>query len=132
MNEKTTSKVILRGRKFEKKLRTNWELILIPKFYFFLYWLSLCLNAHYRVQRVQSHLPDGSVGKEYACSAGDTENAGSIAGSGRAPGGGHANPLQYSYLENPTDRGVWQATVHGVEKRQTQLKLLSTHAVFKA
>ena len=72
------------------------------------------------------------MGKEFACNAGDAEDAGSITGSERAPGGGHANPLQYSYLENPTDRGVWQATVHGVAKSQTHLKLLSTHAVFKA
>ena len=50
----------------------------------------------------------------------------SIPGSGRSPGGGHSNPLQYSCLENPTDRGVWQATVHSVTKSWTQLKPLST------
>ena len=55
--------------------------------------------------------PDGLVGKESTGSAGD---AGSIPGSGRSPGGGHGNPLQYSCLENPTDRGDWWATVHGV------------------
>ena len=38
---------------------------------------------------------------------------------GRSPGGGHSNPLQYSWLENPMDRGPWQATVHGVAKSQT-------------
>ena len=43
---------------------------------------------------------------------------------GRSPGGGHGNPLQYSCLENPTDRGAWQATVHGVTQSQTRL---STH-----
>ena len=43
-------------------------------------------------------------------------------GSGRSPGGGDGNPLQYSCLENPMDRGAWQATVHGVEKSQKQLK----------
>ena len=41
-------------------------------------------------------------------------DAGSIPGSGRSPGGGHGNPLQYSCLENPTESGAWQATVHGV------------------
>ena len=46
----------------------------------------------------------------------------SIPGSGRSPGGGHGNPLQYSYLENPMDKGSWQATVHRVTKSQTQLK----------
>ena len=42
--------------------------------------------------------------------------AGLIPGSGRVPGGGNGNPLQYSCLENPVDRGAWQATVHGVAK----------------
>ena len=44
------------------------------------------------------------------------------------PGGGHGHPLQYSCLENPMDRGAWQATVHGVAKSWTRLKQLSTHA----
>ena len=56
----------------------------------------------------------------------DTDT-GSIPGSGRSPGGGHGNPLQYSCLENPMDRGAWWATVHNVLKSQTLLKLLSTH-----
>ena len=46
-----------------------------------------------------------------------------------APGGGHVNPLQYSCLENPMDRGAWRATVHGVSKSQTRLKRLSTQDV---
>ena len=52
-----------------------------------------------------------SVGKESACNAGD---AVSIPGSGRSPGEGSGNPLQYSCLENPMDKGAWQASVHGV------------------
>ena len=48
---------------------------------------------------------------------------GSIPGLGRSPGGEHHNPLQYSCLENPMDRGAWWATVHRVEKCQTQLSL---------
>ena len=52
---------------------------------------------------------------------------GAISGSGRAPGGGHGNPLQYSCLENPMDRGAWQAIVHRVAKSRTQLKRLGTH-----
>ena len=44
-----------------------------------------------------------------------------MSGSGRCPGGGNGNPLQYSCLKNPKDRGAWQATVHGVPKGQTQL-----------
>ena len=48
--------------------------------------------------------------------------------SRRSPREGHGHPLQYSYLESPTERGAWWATVHGVAKSQTQLKQLSTHA----
>ena len=58
------------------------------------------------------------IGKESACNAGD---AGSIAGLGRSPGGGHGNRLQYSCLQNPMGRGAWQATVHGVTKSWTPL-----------
>ena len=57
--------------------------------------------------------------------AGDIRDTGSVSGSGRFPGGGHGNPLQYSCLENPMDRGAWWATVHGVTESQTQLKLAS-------
>ena len=46
-------------------------------------------------------------------------NMGSFPGSGRFPGGGYGNPLQYSYLENPMDRGAWQTTVHGVKESDT-------------
>ena len=62
---------------------------------------------------ISSGFPHGSVGKESACNAGDP---GSIPGSGRSPGEENNNPLQYSCLENPMDRGAWQATVHGVAK----------------
>ena len=50
----------------------------------------------------------------------DTGDEDSIPGSGSSPGGGHGNPLQYSCLEKPTDRGAWQATVYGVTKSRTQ------------
>ena len=59
---------------------------------------------------------------------GDIRNAGLITGSGRSLGGGNGNPLQYSCLENPMDRGAWCPTVHEVAKSQTWLKWLSTHA----
>ena len=49
--------------------------------------------------------------------AGDIRDTGSILGLGRSSGGGHGNPLQYSCLENPKDKGAWQATVHGVAKK---------------
>ena len=53
----------------------------------------------------------------------DMEDMGSIPGLGRSPEGENGNPLQYSCLENSMDRGVWQATVHGVTKSQTQLSM---------
>ena len=57
--------------------------------------------------------------KESSCSAGDTGDAGLIPGSGRSPGGGHGNPLQYSCLENAMHRGAWTSTVHRISKSQT-------------
>ena len=66
-------------------------------------------------------------GKEPTCQCRRRKRCGFVPGSGRSPGGGHGNPLQYSCLENPMDRGAWQATVHGVTKSQTQLKLISMH-----
>ena len=65
--------------------------------------------------------PDGSAHKESTCSAGDTEDTGSIPGWGRAPGEGNGSLLQYSCLENPIDRGTWLVTGHGVAKHQTWL-----------
>ena len=64
--------------------------------------------------------PGGSDGKASAYNAGDL---GSIPGSGRTPGEGNGTPLQYSCLENPMDRGAWQATDHGVTKSQTRLNI---------
>ena len=64
--------------------------------------------------------------KNSPANAGDIRDVGSIPGSGRSPGGGHANPLQYSCLENPMDRGAWQAIAHGVAKTRTQLTQVST------
>ena len=61
-------------------------------------------------------------GKESACQAGDP---GSIPGSGRSPGEGNGNPLQYPCLGNPMDRGAWQTIVHGVTKESDTQKGLS-------
>ena len=61
--------------------------------------------------------PGGSDGKVSACNVGDL---GLTPGLGRSLGEGNGNPLQYSCLENPTDGGAWQATVHGVAKSQIQ------------
>ena len=61
--------------------------------------------------------------KNLPANAGDIRAVGLIPGSGRFPGGRHGNPLQYSCLENPMERGAWQATVHGVtESRTTEHK----------
>ena len=58
-------------------------------------------------------------GKALPANTGDARDVGLITGSGRFPGGGNGTPVQYSCLENLMDRGAWQATVHGVTKRQT-------------
>ena len=60
--------------------------------------------------------PGGSVVKNPPANAGDAGDSVSISGSGRSPGGGNGNPLQYSCLENPVDKGAWWVTVHGVTK----------------
>ena len=67
------------------------------------------------------------VVKNPSARAGDIRDLGLIPGLGRSPGGEHGSPLQYSFLENPMDRGAWQAIVHRVAKSQSQLKWLSTH-----
>ena len=73
-------------------------------------WVWICLPLGF---------PGGSVDKESTCNARNAEDLGSIPGSGRSPGGGHDNPLQYSYPENPIDRGDWWAIVHRVTTGQT-------------
>ena len=79
-----------------KRVGQDWATF---TFYLFIY-LFICLGfAH------------SSIGKESACNSGDS---GSIPGLGRSPGEGNGNPFQYSCLENPMDRGAWQAIVHGV------------------
>ena len=72
----------------------------------------------YKLQASQVAL----VVKNLSANAGNLRDADLISGSGRSPGGGHGNPLQYSCLENPMDRGAWWATVYGASKSQTQLK----------
>ena len=68
--------------------------------------------------------PGGSEVKASACNAGDL---GSIPGLGRSSGEGNSNPLQYSCLENPIDRGAWWATLHGVAKSRTRLSDFTSH-----
>ena len=63
-----------------------------------------------------------SVVKNLPANVGDASDMGSIPGSEKSSGEGNCNPLQYSCLENPTDRGIWQATVHGVAKESDMTK----------
>ena len=72
--------------------------------------------------------PHGSVVKNPPANAGDSGDSGLIPGSGRSPGGGNGNPVQYSCLENVVNRGIWQATAHRVAKSRTRLKQLTAAA----
>jgi len=85
---------------------------------------KILIDLHYHY----TDFPGGSDGKASAYNVGDL---GSIPGSGRSPGEGNRNPLQYSCLENPIDRGAWWAAVHGVAKSRTQLSdFTSLHFFF--
>ena len=68
--------------------------------------------------------------KNPPANAGDIRDMGSIPGSGKTPGGGHGNPLQYSCLENPMDRGTWQAIVYRVAKSWKRLSMHSCWLVY--
>ena len=86
------------------------------------YTLTTIMWRHFRfilIWTIQmAGFPSCPLDKESACNAGDPS---SVSGLGRPPGEGNGNPLQYSCLDNPIDRGAWWATVHGVTKSQTQL-----------
>ena len=91
--------------------------------------LQVEVMGHFRTKHLMvgtwpsKGLPSWLSGGDFPANAAD---AVSIPGSGRAPGGGNANPLQYSCLENPTDRGAWGATVHGVTRSQPRLSNYTT------
>ena len=78
------------------------------------------VSSHLVEFTVEEGFPGGSEGKASACNAGDL---GSIPGSGRSPGEGNGNPLQYPCLENPMDREAQQSTVHGVAELDTTERL---------
>ena len=92
-------------------------------------YVFMCISqlSHFLVLLIfpSSSIPRASqvmlVIKNLPANAGDRRDMGSIPGLGRSPGGGYGNPLQNSCLENPKDRGAWQATVHTVAKSQTEL-----------
>ena len=81
------------------------------------------LSEAYQVALMEKNLPVNTGDR-------DVRDLGSIPGSGRSPGGGNDNPLQYSCLENPMARGVWWATVHGVTKSWTRLNTHTDHDEF--
>ena len=91
--------------------------IMWPKYWSFSFSISPS-NNYLGLITFRMGFPGGSEVKVPACNLG---NLGSIPGSGRFPGEGNVNPLQYSCLENPMDRGAWWATVHEVAKSQTRL-----------
>ena len=88
-----------------------------------------CCNLNYFLRWQYIHmggLPGGRVEKNLHANARDIGNMDLIPGSGRSPGGRNGNPLQYSCLESPMDRGAWQVTVHGITESDTS-EQLSTH-----
>ena len=115
-------------------INTRWPAIL------FSFSLCVCvcvytyiLLSNYQVSYIHIHTyiwvsQVAIVVKNPPAKAGDTRDPSTIPWSGRSPGGGHGYPLQYSCLENPIDRGAWQATVNGVTQSRTQLKTRSTQA----
>ena len=84
---------------------------------------TICVFPYFGILQPEL-VPRGSEGKASACNEGEL---GSIPGCGRSPGEGNGKPCQYSCLENPMDRGVWWAIVHGVAKSQTRLNHQHTH-----
>ena len=79
--------------------------------------VCVCARAHARASPQVA-----LVVKNPLANTGDVRDVGLIPGSGRFPGEGHGNPLQYSCLENPMDKGAWRATVHRVAESRTRLK----------
>ena len=83
------------------------------------------VGVNINIVNYNNRLPYWLRGKESSCNAGNAGDSGSIPGSGRCPGGGNGNPLQYCCLGNPMDRGAWWPIVRGVTK---SWRGLSTHA----
>ena len=79
------------------------------------------------MKSLSTQIPIELLVKNLLANAEDVRDVSLIPGSGRYPAEGHGSPIQYSCLENPTDRGDWWATVHRVTKNQTQLKQLSNN-----
>ena len=91
----------------------------LPCFYFSISITIICHTILATVVTVINKIQDAFGGSEVKVSASNAADRSSIPGSGRSPGEGNGNPLQYSCLENPMDGEAWKATVHGVAKSQT-------------
>ena len=91
-------------------------------------WIIRTENGTRHIVRLSKASQMAPVVKNLPANAGDITDSGSIPGSGRSPGGGHGNPLQYSCLENPVDRGAWPATLPSIANSRTRLKRLSMQA----
>ena len=107
--------------------RSQSPVLLLPEAGFWTlikYLVVLVTSSHLEVSGVGRGM--ALVVKNPPASAGDVRDTGSVPESGKAPGEGHGDPLQYSCLVNPMDRGAWWATVHRVAKSWTWLKWLST------
>ena len=103
----------------------------IPLSWVSLLWITTLSNVIWN-NLTCPKIQGGASGKEPTCQwrRPKRSDPALIPGSGRSPGGGHGNLLQYSYMKNPMDRRVWPATVHRVAKSRTQLKQLSTHTKY--
>ena len=89
---------------------------------------TISVNQILSIYLALGNFPGGAVVKNLPADAGDARDWGSIPGSERSPGVGNGNPLQYSCLENPMDRGAWRETVHRVTKSQTWLSTHTQHS----
>ena len=94
-----------------KKLKKIIQFQIITEAHYLLAW-----GCPHSPLLVQCICPGGLVVKNPPVNAGDARDSVTTSGSGRSIGGRNGNPLQYFYLENPMDRGLWKATVHGVSK----------------
>ena len=104
------------------------QLILIVYILMGRHWFqAICRYTHTHTHTHTYIVPGGADGKEFACNVGDLC---SVPGLGRSPGEGNSNPIQYPCLENSTDRGAWQATVHGVTVLDTTERLTHTYQSF--
>ena len=104
-----------RGIRTDGNLETGW-------------WYAICNQCEKWWSMRNMGFLGSATGKESTYNAGDIRDAGLIPWLGKSPWGGHSNPLQYSCLENPMDRGAWWFMVHRIRKNRTRLKRLSTHA----